>query len=188
MRKSTRQNPVKHEKFKVLMIQTRQGFSLLKVSCKLELLRAGLAFSFKISEIWALPRKHLSLSKEHFSATKELRDNKCVTCRSVLRTSCAHRFCIECLRYVLKFQLPTISVPVQFLIILYDCLCRRRNFVTPSTVSIKNVQVQYVYHCCLFLNFDQNYDGPKAKEILFSVTSPKNWMSQINIMFWISTS
>ena len=40
--------------------------SLLRVSSKLEPHRAALAFSFKISEIWALPRKHLSLSKDHF--------------------------------------------------------------------------------------------------------------------------
>ena len=37
----------------------------------------------------------------------------------------------------------------------------------------KNVQVQYVYHCCLFLSFDQTTMAQKQKKFCFA-TSCKN--------------
>ena len=39
----------------------------------------------------------------------------------------------------------------------YDCAVKKKQNKT------KNVQVQYVYHCCLCLIFDQNKTIPKAE-------------------------
>ena len=57
------------------------------------------------------------------------------------------------------FQISTVT---------FENVCR----VTYETFQSKNVEpVQYVYHCCLFLIFDQTTNGPRTKVFAISSTS-----------------